>query len=374
MARIRKWSVIAFIIIVPGLFLVSGGYMVWSMTSIYNRPWLLETGLRFRLAECRTGPGLISFREEWENLTAKAQEAESCLVATDRRVWFRRNYSQCISKIISAEMEARLLRLKMDQREQDQRKILDSLLPSLKLAFSGGEGNRKSWSRFNLNGIEITRARNLLKEAEIFYGQDEIELSFNTALRARIFWDRFSRENDTRFARFSKTALRNEWNKQVHRLLEWSKSKGRRAIIVDKFHHLCLLIDRGRVQKRYSADLGRKWFQRKSRAQDASTPEGEYGITRMIPRGKYGHALLINYPNTEDKARFQSLKREGILPASARIGGNIEIHGKGGKESDWTDGCISLNDDDMLELYRFAYTGMPVTIVGISDLAANKRN
>jgi len=374
MARIRKWFIIAFVVIVSGLFLVSGGYMVWSMASIHNRPWLLETGLRFQLAECRTGPGLIAFLEDWENLTVKAQEAESCLDATERKVWFRRDYSQCISKIISTEMEARLLRLKMDQREQDQRKILDSLLPSLTLAFSGGEGNRKSWSQFNLNGIEITRARNLLKEAEIFYGQDEIELSFNTALRAWISWDRFSRKNDTSFARFSNSALRNEWNKQVRRRLEWSKSKGQRAIIVDKFNHLCLLIDRGRVRKRYSADLGRKWFQRKSRAQDASTPEGEYVITKMIPRGKYGHALLINYPNTEDKARFQSLKREGILPAGARIGGNIEIHGKGGKESDWTDGCISLNDNDMLELYRVSYNGMPVTIVGISNLAAKKRD
>ena len=220
MLRISKRSVLAFIVIVLGLFLLSGCYMVWSMTSIYNRPWLLETGLRFRMAACRTGPGLISFREEWENLSAKAQEAESCLVATERKVWFRRNYSQCIPKIISVEMEARLLRLKMDQREQDQRKILDALLPSLNLAFSGGEGNRKSWSQFKLNGIEITRARNLLKEAEIFYGQDEIELSFHYALRAWIFWDRFSHKNDIRFARFSNPALRNTWNKQVHRLLD----------------------------------------------------------------------------------------------------------------------------------------------------------
>ena len=114
-------------------------------------------------------------------------------------MWFRRDYSECVSKIIASQQEARLLRLKMDQREQNQRNILDSLLPSLNLALSGGEGNGKSWSQFNLNGIEISRARSLLEEAEIFYGQDEIELSLNAALRAWIHWDRFSRKNDTRF-------------------------------------------------------------------------------------------------------------------------------------------------------------------------------
>ena len=374
MARIRKRFVIASSAIVLGLFLISGGYKIWSMTSIRSRPWLLEAGLRFRLAECRTGPGLISFHKEWENLAVRAQEAESCLAATDRRGWFRRDYSECVSRIIAAQQGARLLRLKMDQREQNQRNILDSLLPSLNLAFSGGEGNGKSWSQFNLNGIEFSRARSLLEEAEIFYGQDEIELSFNAALRAWIHWDRFSRKNDTRFSRFSDAALCKKWNQQVDKLLAWSKSNGRRAIIVDKFNHSCLLIHRGRIQTRYRADLGRKWYQRKSQAQDASTPEGEYVITRLIPRGKYGLALLINYPNKEDIARFQSLKGDGTLPQSARIGGNIEIHGKGGKETDWTDGCISLNDDDMPQLYGFAYTGMPVTIVGISRWVSSQKD
>ncbi|MBN2319987.1 MAG: L,D-transpeptidase [Acidobacteria bacterium] len=374
MVRISKRSIIASIVIALGLLLASGGYKVWSMTSVRNRPWLLEAGLRFRLAECRTGPGLISFREEWDNLTAKAREVESCLAATDRKVRIRRDYSECISKIFTAQLEARLLSLRMDQREQNQKNILDTLIPSLNLALSGGEGNSKSWAQFNLNGIEITRARSLLEEAEIFYGQDEIELSFNAALRSWIHWDRFSRKNDTRFLRFSDAALHKQWNQQVDRLLAWSKSNDRRAIVIDKFNHACLLIHRGRIQKRYRADLGRKWYQRKSQAQDASTPEGEYVVTRMIPRGKYGHALLINYPNAEDTTRFRSLKRDGILPENARIGGNIEIHGKGGKETDWTDGCISLNDDDMLELYGFAYTGMPVTIVGIGRWASSDKD
>jgi hypothetical protein len=133
---------------------------------------------------------------------------------------------------------------------------------------------------------------------------------------------------------------------------------------VDKLGHSCLLIYKGQIQKRYTVNLSRNWYRRKALSQDASMPEGEYKVTRLIPNGKYGKALVLNYPNLEDKKRFQNLKQNGTIPREARIGGNIEIHGKGVPETDWTDGCVSLNDGDMQELYGFAYAGMPVTIVG----------
>jgi hypothetical protein len=78
--------------------------------------------------------------------------------------------------------------------------------------------------------------------------------------------------------------------------------------------------------------------------------------------------LLLDYPNAADRRRFNSMKKTGEIEMRARIGGNIEIHGGGRVASDWTDGCISLEDSDMADLYREAYTGMPVTIVGTSRL------
>jgi lipoprotein-anchoring transpeptidase ErfK/SrfK len=64
------------------------------------------------------------------------------------------------------------------------------------------------------------------------------------------------------------------------------------------------------------------------------------------------------------------LKRQGSIPSSARIGSNIEIHGGGRSASDWTEGCVALRDADMRDLYRYAYIGMPVTIVGASSLSS----
>jgi hypothetical protein len=74
--------------------------------------------------------------------------------------------------------------------------------------------------------------------------------------------------------------------------------------------------------------------------------------------------------NAADLQRFNSMKRSGEIAARAGIGGNIEIHGGGRLNSDWTDGCVSLKNADMADLYKRAYVGMPVTIVGTSSLAA----
>ena len=82
---------------------------------------------------------------------------------------------------------------------------------------------------------------------------------------------------------------------------------------------------------------------------------------------KFHKALLINYPNDEDKRRFQTAKNKGILPAKTDIGGLIEIHGSGGKGIDWTDGCIALEDNDMDAVYKLVAVNTPVIIVGSAE-------
>lgn len=357
-----------------GLILGSALLAVRSRVYIHIRPRLLEADLRSRLAECRTGPGQTFFHKEMESIAARADEAERCLSETDRRSWFRRDYSGCIPAMVEAVRDTKLLKLKLEQRERGQIKVLDALLPSLRLVLMGNGKSQKVWTQFNLNGMEQSRARSLLEEAEVFYAQEEYDLSFNAAIRSLISWNRFSDGHDLSFARFSNSGLRKKWDQQVDKLLRWSRQKGKRAIIVDTFSHLCLVINKGRVEKSYKADLGRNWYQRKNKAQDAATPEGDYSVTGLIARGTYGQALLINYPNDEDKARFESLKRRGEISSGARIGGRIEIHGSGGRDTDWTDGCVALSDRDMKEVYAVAYKGMPVTIVGISRWAKNGKD
>jgi len=91
-----------------------------------------------------------------------------------------------------------------------------------------------------------------------------------------------------------------------------------------------------------------------------------YKITKKIKgsKTKYYKALLLDYPNDEDKERFKSEITRGSLPASAKIGELIEIHGNGGKGIDWTEGCVALTDKEMDELFMIAKVGTPVTIIG----------
>ncbi len=365
MTGYRRLSIIGSVLVVAGL---SVGLGVSSIRAgaVAHRPWLLQSRLRSDLAACRMGPLSTVHGEELRSLEARARDAEACLEAAGRKMRLLRDYSGCISMLMAAECDTRLLDLKVRQRGQDQRRLVEALLPSLQRLVSGARNTRKIWEKYDREGIEGERARRLLGDASALYARNAVEPALEAALGALASWDSFARAQDTHFARFSDPRELRKWAAQVERLLAWSKKNGRRAVLVDKVGHLCLLIERGRVRKRYRADLGRNWPVRKARARDAATPEGDYVVTRLIPRGAYGLALLINYPNAEDEARFRALKRGGAIPADARIGGNIEIHGKGDRESDWTDGCISLGDADMRELYGFAYKGMPVTIVGTS--------
>jgi murein L,D-transpeptidase YafK len=80
--------------------------------------------------------------------------------------------------------------------------------------------------------------------------------------------------------------------------------------------------------------------------------------------------LSLDYPNTRDKERFKAELSKGTLPAWAKIGGGIEIHGGGGKGVDWTEGCIALTDSEIDLVFNLAKVGTTVTIVGsIKDIS-----
>jgi murein L,D-transpeptidase YafK len=96
-----------------------------------------------------------------------------------------------------------------------------------------------------------------------------------------------------------------------------------------------------------------------------------YKVTKKMDsrKTKYYKALLLDYPNAEDLAKFKAEIAKGSLPSSSRIGGLIEIHGNGGKGIDWTEGCIALTDKEMDIIYKVTAPGTPVTIVGsVKDL------
>ena len=156
-----------------------------------------------------------------------------------------------------------------------------------------------------------------------------------------------------------------KWRRWADETISWSKNNNAYVIIVDKFAHKCYVYKDGKVKREFSAELGPNWIGTKQYKGDKATPEGRYYITKKKSRRetKYYKALLINYPNDEDKERYDANIRKGNIPKRG-IGNLIEIHGDGGKGINWTDGCVALANDDIDKLYDLVSVGTKVTIVG----------
>lgn len=157
-----------------------------------------------------------------------------------------------------------------------------------------------------------------------------------------------------------------QWKEWMNQTIIESKSKRSTVVIVDKFASKCYVYKNGRPVAEFEVELGKNWVGDKRYKGDNATPEGRYHVTQKKEGSatKYYKALLINYPNEDDKKRFSSEVANGSLPRNMKIGGLIEIHGNGGKGSDWTEGCVALTDSDMDILYNMVNVGTPVTIIG----------
>jgi tetratricopeptide (TPR) repeat protein len=153
------------------------------------------------------------------------------------------------------------------------------------------------------------------------------------------------------------------WQSWVDQTIADSQKSGGVAIIVDKSAHRLYIFKAGKKIESYVCELGYNSGQQKRMAGDGATPEGKYRVVKVNNGSKFYRALLLNYPNDEDKKRFSENLKSGAIPAGAKIGGLIEIHGHGGTGKDWTDGCVAVTDKEMDKIMRLAGMGTPVTIV-----------
>ena len=156
------------------------------------------------------------------------------------------------------------------------------------------------------------------------------------------------------------------WRLWVKETIDESNRRHKAVIIVDKLRRQLLVVRGDEDLASYTVDLGAGGIETKTRAGDESTPEGRYKVTevRGVGQTRYHRALMLNYPNDDDRARFKALQRKGLVPKDGRIGSNIEIHGEGGRAQDWTQGCVALSNAEMDELADLVEVGTLVTIVG----------
>jgi L,D-peptidoglycan transpeptidase YkuD (ErfK/YbiS/YcfS/YnhG family) len=218
---------------------------------------------------------------------------------------------------------------------------------------------------FNENGDirkNLAQAEIKLAQVNLLLRKEEFD-SAQTELRSG---EAYVRQAETALAellrRYLDQGQLEKWKKWADETISESLTRGSVAILVNKLERKLTVYKAGVPWKCFGIGLGKFGLSNKLYSGDDATPEGRYKVVKKYQETAFYKALLIDYPNEEDRKAFALAKRNREIPGSAVIGGFIEIHG-GGMDN-LTKGCVGLENRDMDEVFGLAETGTPVTIVG----------
>lgn len=157
-------------------------------------------------------------------------------------------------------------------------------------------------------------------------------------------------------------------NAARHRLFHRAP-EGEVYIVVVKSNYELQLFDKDGWYATYPAVFGSKSLDDKMVQGDRKTPEGTFHILSKRPHEKWNKIMDLDYPTSADVAKFNERKSEGLIPRTAKIGDGIAIHGTWPHDDNavdayqmWTNGCVSLKNEDMDEVYKMTPVGTKVII------------
>jgi murein L,D-transpeptidase YafK len=147
-------------------------------------------------------------------------------------------------------------------------------------------------------------------------------------------------------------------------------------IVVAKSKRRLTLYADGKAVRVYRVGLGFNPVGDKEKQGDGRTPEGEFYVCVKNASSSYYLSLGLSYPGKPHAQRglqsglvtraqydgiISALERRARPPWSTGLGGEIFIHGHG-SSSDWTLGCVALDNRDMKELFDAVPKGTSVLI------------
>ncbi len=144
---------------------------------------------------------------------------------------------------------------------------------------------------------------------------------------------------------------------------------GKVSIVIDKSDYELNVYDDIGWYATYPVVFGNNSLGDKKMQGDKNTPEGTFYIIAKRVHDKWCRFLTLDYPNQESREKFNQRKQRGEIPANASIGGGIGIHGTWPHDDymvdrykNWTEGCISMKNEEVKEVYSFAINGTKVVI------------
>jgi len=140
-------------------------------------------------------------------------------------------------------------------------------------------------------------------------------------------------------------------------------------IVIDKSDYELNVYDDKGWFATYPVVFGNNSLDDKKMEGDRNTPEGNFHIISKKIHDKWDRFIAIDYPTKESYEKFRERKLRGEIPANARIGGGVGIHGTWPHDDyiidrykNWTMGCISMKNTDVEDLYSYLPVGTRVTI------------
>ena len=135
-------------------------------------------------------------------------------------------------------------------------------------------------------------------------------------------------------------------------------------VLVRKHERKLYLYSGDVVIKSYDISLGKEPEGHKQQEGDSRTPEGTYTLDWRNPNSKFFKSIHVSYPTLQ---QTRVAREAGVSP-----GGAIMIHGQPNDwaerirltfaHTDWTEGCIAVENQDMLEIWDLVQDGTPITI------------
>ena len=206
----------------------------------------------------------------------------------------------------------------------------------------------------------------LMKQAHAFYEQGQYDRSLDAADRAAQNLAAQAVLLSHELGRYANRDQIVGWQQMAKDTIAWSRIHRTSAIVVSKADRVLTLYRNGQKIVSYPVRLGFNGIREKRYQGDGATPEGRYRVSSKRGQGQtqFYRALVLDYPNEEDRRRYRLERKSGQIPASRAIGGQIEIHGVENELMAQTLGCVMLDNPQMILLFDRVEKGTPVTIVG----------
>lgn len=169
-----------------------------------------------------------------------------------------------------------------------------------------------------------------------------------------------------------------------------SSLSGQTRIVIWKSQYTLTLYKGARPVKTYRAVFGKGFRDGdKRRAGDKRTPEGDFFICSMNHSKRFYKFMGLSYPGVPhaeygvragliSQQEYEMIKKASQErqppPWDTNLGGAVGIHGRmidsaiaprhyTAAGTNWTDGCIAMENADVDEIYSVVSLGTPVTVL-----------